>query len=104
LRQNINPVHKNKRTIKKELKAFNYCLGTSQQATEYEMTTEFIKNHIIKEFDYGNDITTVLDNLQEFMITDLKPILLISDDEDKSFRLQENKQYEFEFKEDSQHT
>jgi hypothetical protein len=77
LRQNINPVHKNKSTVKKELKDFNYYLGTSQQATEYKMTTEFIKNHIKKEFDYENDIATALDNLQEFRITDLQPILLI---------------------------
>ena len=94
-------MHKNKSTVKKELKDFNYCLGTSRQATEYEMTTEFIKNHIKKEFDYGNDIATALDNLQEFRITDLKPILLISDDEDESIRSQENKQYEFKFKEET---
>jgi hypothetical protein len=93
-------MHKNKSTVKKELKDFNYCLGTSQQATEFEMTTEFIKNHIKKEFDYGNNIATALDNLQEFRITDLKPILLISDGEDESIRSQENKQYEFEFKEE----
>jgi hypothetical protein len=89
-------MHKNKNTVKKELKDFNYCLGTSRQATEYKMTTEFIKNHIKKEFDYGNDIATALDNLQEFRIT----ILLISDDEDESIRSQEYKQYEFEFKEE----
>jgi hypothetical protein len=68
------------------------------------MTTEFIKNHIKKEFDYGNDIATALNGLQEFRITNLKPILLISDDENKSIQLQENKKCEFEFKENSQHT
>jgi hypothetical protein len=31
-----------------------------------------------------NDIATALDNVQEFRITDLKPLLLISDDEDES--------------------
>ena len=99
-RHNATHVQRNKSTVKKDLKGFNYYLGTSQQATEYEMTTEFIKNHIKKEFDYGNDIATALDNLQEFRITDLKPILLISDDEDKVIQSQENKQYEFEFKEE----
>jgi len=100
LRHNTTHVQRNKSTVKKDLKDFNYYLGTSRQATEYEITTEFIKNHIKKEFDYGNDIATALDNLQEFRIINLKPILLISDDEDESIRLQENKQFEFEFKEE----
>ena len=48
LRHNATHVQRNKSTVKKDLKDFNYYLGTSRQATKYEMTTEFIKNHIKK--------------------------------------------------------
>jgi len=70
--------------VKVGQKDFNYYLGTSQQATEYKITTESIKNHINKGFYYGNDMSTALIDQQEFRITNLKPILLISDDKDES--------------------
>jgi hypothetical protein len=92
-------VQRCKSTEKKELADFNYYLGT-QHATEYEMNTEFIKNHTKKEFDYGSNIATALDDLHELRINDLNPIVVIPDDKDKSIKPQENKLYKFEVKEE----
>jgi hypothetical protein len=43
---------------------FNYYLGSSKQASDYETTTEFLINHIKKLYDYGNDIGTALEKLE----------------------------------------
>ena len=45
-------------TIKKSVNDYNYYLGSSKQASDYETTTEYLINHIKKVFDYGNDIGT----------------------------------------------
>ena len=50
---------------KKGLTDYNYYLGSSRQASDYENTTEFIINHIKKTFTRGNDIAESLRMLQE---------------------------------------
>ena len=52
---------------------FNYYLGSSKQASDYETTTEFLINHIKKLNDYGNDIGTALDKLESIDTATWKP-------------------------------
>jgi hypothetical protein len=46
--------------IKKSLTDYNYYLGSARQASDYETTTEFLINHIIKTFDHRSDIGQAL--------------------------------------------
>jgi hypothetical protein len=45
-----------KKEIKKSVNDYNYYLGSAKQASDYEMTTDFLINYIKKTFDYGSDI------------------------------------------------
>ena len=70
-----SPYDKSRSINKKELKDYSYFLGTAKQASEYESTTLLIINHIKKEFEYGNDIASALDELKEFEVSEYKPVL-----------------------------
>ena len=50
---------------KKSPSDFTYYLGSAQQASDYEIATEFFINFIKKTYDYGNDIGQALDTLTE---------------------------------------
>jgi hypothetical protein len=43
-----------KKEIKKSVNDYNYYLGSAKQASDYEMTTEFLINLIVKTFEYRN--------------------------------------------------
>jgi hypothetical protein len=45
-----------KKEINKSVDDYYYYLGSAKQASDYEMTTEFLINYIKKTFDYGSDI------------------------------------------------
>ena len=47
----------------KTITDYNYYVGSAQQASDYEITTEFIINHIKKTYDQGNDIGMALKDL-----------------------------------------
>jgi hypothetical protein len=49
-----------KKEIKKSVNDYNYYLGSAKQASDYETTTKFLINYIVKTFDYGNDIGQAL--------------------------------------------
>ena len=49
-----------KKDTKKSLNDYNYYLGSAKQASNYETTTEYLINYIIKTFEYGNDIGQAL--------------------------------------------
>lgn len=83
---------------KKTLSDYVYYLGSAKQAADYETTTEFIINHIKKTFDFGNDIATALEDLQNYNIDKHKPKLQFSDNTLDEVRDNENEQYKIEFK------
>jgi len=60
---------------KKTLKDYNYYLGSSKQASDYETTTEFIINHIKKTYTYGKDIAQALKDLEPFNLARFMPRL-----------------------------
>jgi hypothetical protein len=41
-------------------------LGTSKQASDFELVSQFIINHIRKEYEDGNDVGDVLEDLKVF--------------------------------------
>ena len=45
---------------KKSLTDYNYYLGSAKQASDYQTTTEFRTNYIVKTFDFGDDISKAL--------------------------------------------
>ena len=47
----------------KTITDYNYYVGSAQQASDYNITTEFIINYIKKTYDQGNDIGTALKDL-----------------------------------------
>jgi hypothetical protein len=53
-----------KKEIKKSVNDYNYYLGSAKQASNYEMTTEYLINYIIKTFENGNDIGQALRDLE----------------------------------------
>jgi hypothetical protein len=79
---------------------FTYYLGSAQQASDYEIATEFFINFIRKTYDYGNDIRQVLDTLTEPNTGGWKKNLEVSISTDADTKAAENKQFEIEFKAD----
>jgi hypothetical protein len=71
-----------------------FYVGSSKQALDYEITAEFVVNHIKKTFDRGNDVAEALRMLIKADTDIWKPTLKISistttteikDQEDKQF-------------------
>jgi hypothetical protein len=80
---------------------FTYQLGLAKQASDYESATEFFINNIKRAFEYGNDIATALEKLEEIDVTEWKPTLKLSTAADTPTRdLESKKQLEIEFKAD----
>jgi hypothetical protein len=75
-----------------------HYLGSVKQAADYEKTTDFLINHIKKNFDFGNDIGTTLEDLSLFDIANYKPSLKISIQDEVTAKLGEDTQCEIEFK------
>jgi hypothetical protein len=85
------------KATKKTLSDNVYYLGSAKQAADYETTTEFLINYIKKTFNFGNDIATALEDLEEFDVMKHKPVLFYSDSDDEDLKKAENRQYEMEF-------
>jgi hypothetical protein len=54
---------------KKTLADNIYYLGSAKQVADYETTTDYLINHIKKTFNFGNDIGTALEELEEYDMT-----------------------------------
>jgi hypothetical protein len=86
------------------IKDYNYYLGSAKQASNYETTTEFLINYIVKTFEYGNDIgQQALRELEYPHPDSWKPTMrqsthLGNDPDDEAQRAFENKQFEIKFK------
>lgn len=89
-------------TVKKKTKVEDhvYYLGYATQASDYEITTSFIINHILKTFKRGLDVGTALENLNDMDTTKWAPKLKTSTEADADKKKTEEKQYEMEFKDD----
>ena len=90
---------------KKTLTDYNYYLGNSKQASDYEITTEFIINHIKKTYSDGKDIAKALYDLQPINTNTWRPSLEVSlitgdDAVSNAERNAENKEYEMIFKQE----
>ena len=49
--------------VKKTVQNYFFCMRTKNQSSEYEITTEFVVNHIKKTFDQGSDVSEALQTL-----------------------------------------
>jgi hypothetical protein len=75
-----------------------YFFGSVRQAADYETTTAYLTNHIMKTFSFGNDVATAaLTTLQPFDLTPHKLKLQMSTATDKHEKEAENKQFKMEF-------
>jgi hypothetical protein len=92
-----------KKEIKKSVNDYNYYLGSAKQASNYEMTTEFLINLIVKTFKCRNNIGQALRELEYPDPDSWKPTMrqrthLGNDPDDEAQRAFENKQFEIKFK------
>ena len=85
---------------KTKLEDHIYYLGSATQASDYETTTSFIINHIMKTYTRGLDIAEALEKLEELDFTTSKPTLKTSNETDAALKKTEEKQFEYEFKND----
>jgi hypothetical protein len=83
---------------KKNPQDYQYFLGSAKQASDYETTTSYLINHIKKTYNYGNDIATALEQLQEADFSQYKPNLKSSQSDDKTIKELETEQFKMEFK------
>ena len=60
---------------KKTLADHVYYVGSAKQASDYVTTTQFIINHIKKQYDHGEDIAFALENMAERDLTKFQPQL-----------------------------
>jgi hypothetical protein len=67
---------------KKTVADYFFYLGSSKQASDYEITAEFVVNRIKKTFDRGNDIAEALRTLVKANTSLWKPTLLVSTETD----------------------
>ena len=92
--------------IKKTLADHVYYVGSAKQASDYVTTTNFIINHIKKQYDHGEDIAFALENLNERDLTKFQPMLkraTPADPKDARAVAQEetlNEQYKMQFQVD----
>jgi len=49
---------------KKSIEDYVYYVGSARQASDYEITTEFVINHIRKTYTDGENIATALETLE----------------------------------------
>ena len=85
---------------KKNITDYVYYVGSAKQASDYEITTEYIINYIKKTYDYGIDIGKALESLTETSFDSMKPALRSSSKTDAKELARENKQFEKEFDKD----
>ena len=83
---------------KKNIDDYVYYVGSTRQASDYEITTEFVINHIRKTYSDGEDIATALETLQDIDVKNWKPIIETSLELDDEIRAIEQKQFDMEYK------
>ena len=80
---------------KKSINDYVYYVGSSKQASDYEVTTKFLINHIMKTFEYGEDIAEALTNLEPINLSVLEPTIMkvstAKDDDKKEAEMEQFK-------------
>ena len=66
-----------KKKERKTLADYVFYIGSSKQESEYAKISQFILNHVQKEFDYGDDIADALENEVEWNETPHLPVLKV---------------------------
>ncbi|KAL7578955.1 hypothetical protein ACA910_006923 [Epithemia clementina (nom. ined.)] len=81
-----------------------YYLGSAKTAADYEVTTRFLMNWIRKNYEYGEDIASLLENGAKINPRIWEPTLMRAtnpgDTKTKEQVTTENKQHEMIFKEE----
>ena len=89
----------NYKPSKKTLSDYIYFLGSAKQLADYDTTTDFIINHIVKTFTFGNDIGIALSTKKPYNMDQHRPSLLQPDPKlTKDLQEYYTKQYDMEFK------
>ena len=83
---------------KKTVEEYFFYVGSSKQASDYEITAEFVVNHVKKTFDRGNDISEALRTLVIANTSAWKPKLNVSRETDAIAKSGEDKQFAMEYK------
>jgi hypothetical protein len=82
---------------KKSITDCNYYNGLAKQASEFEVTTEYLLNYIREQFEFGNDIAKAIDNQQPVNTKIWKPSLQKSQNEDLEIKDNKNEEFKMEF-------
>ena len=83
---------------KKSIEDYVYYVGSARQASDYEITTEFVINHIRKTYTDGENIATALETLEDLDVNEWKPTIETSVELDDQIRATEQKQFDIEYK------
>ena len=83
---------------KKTIEDYAFYIGSNKQASDYEVTVEFILNHIKMTHQDGNDIAESLKKETKTNTDAWSPTLKFSTSSDTQVALQENKQFEMIYK------
>jgi hypothetical protein len=59
----------------KSITAWNYYIKSAKQTTEFEAITDFLSNHIMETYEYGNDIAKASVNQEPPDTESWKPTL-----------------------------
>ena len=87
-----------KPAAKKKLEDYVFYLGTAKQASDFEIASAFIINHIMKDFERGRDIAEALKNLQYHDTEQWYPTLRTSTAANKDIKKLEDEQYTMRYK------
>ena len=86
----------NKRDVeskKKTLQDYIYHSGTTKQASEYTKITNYLINHIRRNFKRPGNIANALEKLEEYDPTTTKPMLQLSGRQNPDLAERERTQY-----------
>jgi hypothetical protein len=75
----------------KTVEDYFFYVGSNKQASDYEITAEFVINHIKKTFERGNNVAEALRTLSQAQTSAWEPTLLISYETDDDRKERENK-------------
>jgi hypothetical protein len=75
---------------RKVLSDYIFNIGSSKQASEFELVSQFIINHIRKEYEDGNDVGDALEERKEVDFDQFKPGLVFSQHQDQITRDKED--------------
>ena len=81
-----------KPSTKKTISDCCFYVGSSKQASDYELTAEFVINYIKETFNYGKDIGEAVRTLVNPDPEEWKPTLKFSASTDAATKIQEDTQ------------